>query len=391
MQSPSRTIESLLSALGTSAVGHAVFSRRGIPLLLLPKDTAIAVATMELYRPQSAKAKIAATAVRMFCRLGLHGTVLPTVPGKSDGTGFLICNPCHGTRVIVVRRGTDGRFEILKAALRENAEPIRREYAVIERLGHKLNHGIHGIHGSRANHERHETISESNHSRMGASMEGRGRAGVPIVGPLEERDGAVWFSMPYLRDAPCYIDPVPLLRSWETGETEPAEENGLIRDLLPLLDEQTRAALAGRTVRRAFVHGDFAPWNWRLAPEGNHETHRSLPCRTCRTGSDGELHVLPVLHGRNCNHEAHEPVVTRLVCIDWEWAREDGFAGFDLVYSLVQQALLVHKVSSNRLMPFINNAIDHMGVESKAYLRNAELSLAVLVNIVLTYRKSKRM
>lgn len=391
MKSLSLPFNRLLASLGTSAGGHVVFSRRGVPLLLLPKDRAIATATMGLYRPQSAKAKIAAAAVRLLCRLGLLGIALPKVPGKSDGTGVLICNPSHGTRVIVVRRGADGRLEILKAALPQNAGPLRREHAVIERLGHKPNHGIHGCRTNHETRETHETISESNHSRMGASIEAKGRLGVPMVGPLVEHDEAVWFQMPYLRDAPRGIDPVPILRSWETGKTEPAEENGLIHDLWPLLDEQTRVALVDRTVRRALVHGDFAPWNWRLAPEGNHETHGSLPCRTCRTGSDGELHVLPVLHGRNCNHEAHEPVVTRLVCIDWEWAREDGFAGFDLVYSLVQQALLVHKVSSNRLMPFINNAIDHMGVESKAYLRNAELSLAVLVNIVLTYRKSKRM
>ena len=308
MQSPSSTLESLLSSLGTSTAGHAVFSRRGVPLLLLPKDKAIAAETMGLYRPQSAKAKIATAAVRMFCRVGLHGIALPKVSGPSDGTGILICNPCHGTRVIAVRRRANGRLEILKAASREDAEPIRREHAVLKRL--------------------------------------IGRPGIPKSESLVERDGAVWFPMPYLRDAPRDVDPIPLLRLWETGETEPAEGNGLIRDLVPLLDEQTRAALSGRTVRRSLVHGDFAPWNWRQDEKGN------------------------------------------LVCIDWEWAREDGFAGFDLVYSLVQQALLVKKVPETILEEYVRQAVSRIDDGSPG---GRFLPIGTLVALVLAYRRSKEM
>ena len=357
----SGTLESLLSALGTSAAGHAVFSRHGVPLLLLPKDKAIALATIGLYRPQSAKAKTAATAMRTLCRMGLHGTLLPKVPGKSDGTGVLICNPCHGTRVIAVRRGVDGRLEILKAALRENAEAIRREHAVLERLN-GLNH---------ERHETHETISTSNHSRMDANMEAMGRPGVPMVGPLVESGGAVWFSMPFLCDAPSGVDPVPLLKAWETEEIEPAEDNGLIRDLLPLLDEQTRTALAGRTVRRALVHGDFAPWNWRLAPDENHG-----------------------IHGWGTNHEthkAHETEGSRLVCIDWEWAREDGFAGFDFVYSLVQTALLVSRVPKHHIRSFIRRHIAKQRLASESLISNSGLSTDILVTLVLAYRRMRGM
>lgn len=291
--------------------GHAVFSRRGVPLLLLPKDRAIAHATIRLYRPQTLKAKAAAAAVRCLCRFGLHHRFLPSFPGTSDKTGALLCNPCYGTRVVAVRVRPDGHLEIVKAACQIDAEPLRQEHAALQRL--------------------------------------QGKDGVPNVGPLEERNDAVWFSMPYLLEASREANPLPLLRAWETNEQEPAEQNGLIRDLLPFLDERTRARLAGRSVRRALVHGDFAPWNWRTDGNG------------------------------------------RLVCIDWEWARDDGFAGFDLVYYLVQQALLVKKVRGDKLGPFVQRAVVRLGSDAQAILSESGLSLDVLLSLVLAYRRSKGM
>lgn len=249
--------------------------------------------------------------LRLSCWLGLHRAVLPRVGGESDETGALICNPCHGIRAIVLRRSPDGGLEIQKAALWGDAEPLRREQAALQRLS--------------------------------------GRPGVPQAGPIVERDGAAWFSLPYLRDVPRGADPMPLLRSWETAVIEPAAENGMIRDLLPMLDESTRTALAGCTVRRALVHGDFAPWNWKQDGNGN------------------------------------------LVCIDWEWAREDGIAGFDLVYSLVQQALLVKKVPANRLLPFVEGAASRLSPEGQSCLKEAGLPLKHLVHLVVAYRKSKGM
>ena len=304
-------LHNLLAAIGTSEKGHAVVCRRGIPLLLLPEDERMALATAELYRPQSFKARIAATGVRFLCRLGWHGRLLPSVPGDSDATGILVCNPAHGTRVIAVRGRSSVHLEIVKAALDEDAAGLRREQETLCQL--------------------------------------RGHPGVPNVGPLVERNDAVWFSMPYLREAPRQANPLPLLRAWETNEQEPAEQNGLIRDLFPFLDERTRTSLAGRSVRRALVHGDFAPWNWRTDDADN------------------------------------------LVCIDWEWAREDGFAGFDLVYCLVQQALLVKRVSDKRLLPFVERAVSRLSPEGQACIQEAGLPLDLLVSLVLAYRQSKWM
>lgn len=288
-----------------------MFSRHGVPLLLLPENRAFAKTTLDLYRPQTLKAKTAATTVRLLCRAGLHRRVLPMFPGASDQTGILLCNPCHGTRIVAVRPRTNGRLEIVKIARRDNAEPLRREHAALTRH--------------------------------------QGKAGVPEVGPLEERADAVWFSMPYLCEVSRDTNPKPLLRAWETKEREPADQNGLIRDLLPLLDEPTRSSLTEKTVHRALVHGDFAPWNWRSDDNGN------------------------------------------LVCIDWEWAREDGFAGFDLVYCLVQQALLVKKVRRDKLGPFVQRAVVRLGSDAQAILSESGLPLDVLLSLVLAYRRSKGM
>ena len=304
-------LQTLLAAIGTSEKGHAVVCRRGIPLLMLPGDERMALATAKLYRPQSLKARVAATGVRFLCRLGWHDRLLPSVPGNSDATGILVCNPAHGTRVVAVRRTPDNRLEIVKAALDEDAAALRREQETLCQL--------------------------------------RGHPGVPNVGPLEERNDAVWFSMPYLLEASREAHPLPLLQAWRSEEREPAPNNGLIRDLFPFLDERTRASLSGRSVRRALVHGDFAPWNWRTDDADN------------------------------------------LVCIDWEWAREDGFAGFDLVYCLVQQALLVKKISSERLLPFVQKSLSELDVGREFRSGGAELTPDILVSLVLAYRQSKRM
>ena len=305
------SLHTLLAALGTSTEGHSVFSRHGVPLLLLPKDRALAKATVGLYRPQTAKAKDTAAVLRLLCGAGLHCRFLPTFPGESNKMGILLCNPSHGTRVVAVRARPDGHLEIAKTAHRDDAEPLRREHTALTKH--------------------------------------QGKAGVPKVGPLEERSNAVWFSMPYLRDATRDADPRPLLSTWETDEREPAEQNGLIQDLLPLLEDKARAGLARQSVRRVLVHGDFAPWNWRADDAGN------------------------------------------LVCIDWEWAREDGFAGFDLVYCIVQQALLIKKIPSNQLVKFIEKRLSRLDADGQSCLRETGLPISVLVSLVLAYRRSKGM
>ena len=176
----------------------------------------------------------------------------------------------------------------------------------------------------------------------------KGRPGVPPVGDLHRTEEAVWFAMPHLWTASAPF-PIALLRAWQSTDQEPVEDNGLIRDLLPLLDQPTRTSLAGKTVRRALVHGDFAPWNWRADDAGH------------------------------------------LICIDWEWAREDGVAGFDLVYCLVQQALLVQKVGVSNLASAVRASLSHLGSEAEDLVRDSGLPLETLLSLVLAYRNLKGM
>ena len=298
----------LLDAIGVNPGGHAVFSRHGVPLLLLPRNPSMSRETVRLYKPQTPMAKGAALVLAGLCRFGLH-RCLPTLLGDGDDSGVLLCNSAHGIRAVVLRKDDAGRLVIAKATTAEFAEPLRKEHATLLRL--------------------------------------QGRPGVPPVGTLLGKANAVWFEMPHLGKAPRDLDSVPLLRSWETGFREAASKNGLIRDLLPLLDEPTRDALAGMTVRRTLVHGDFVPWNWR-------------------TDGNGDL-----------------------VCIDWEWAREDGFAGFDLVYCLVQQALLVKKVPADRLRAHVANAVSRLSPDGRSLLAESGLPLDLLISLVLAYRRSK--
>lgn len=303
--------ETLLRAIGAGAEGHAVFSRKGTPLLLLPADRRVAAATAETYRPQSAKAKAAAAALRALCRAGLHAAVLPRLAGTPDRSGALLCNPCHGVRVVAVRPGPGGLLEAVKAARPSDGAPLVREREALARLA--------------------------------------GRPGVPAAGPLERSADAVSFAMPLLGNANGPENHAALLAQWATGPEEPAGKNGLVAELSPLLGETARRALRGATVRRALVHGDFAPWNWRADGEG------------------------------------------RPVCIDWEWAREDGFAGFDAAYWTVQTELLVRKTPPERLLGAVERDLRFLPRAAREAVAGCGLGLETLVALVAAYRKSKGM
>ena len=298
-------------SIGLDFGGHAVFSRHGRAILLLPvRNKRVAAMTLGLYRPQTTKAKVAVAVLKMVNRFGALG-LLPTLPGTGDDNcGALLCNLAHGTRFIAVRQVGNHDLEVIKAARLADATPLVSEHASLSRL--------------------------------------KGRPGVPPVCDLHRTGEAVWFSMPYLgtNSAPF---PIELLRDWKSTNQEPAEDNGLIRDLLLLLGQSPRTSLAGKIVRRALVHGDFAPWNWRADDNGH------------------------------------------LVCIDWEWAREDGFAGFDLVYCLVQQALLVRKVHAENLASTVCRDLARLGSEAQNLVRESGLPLDTLLALVLAYRKSKGM
>lgn len=226
---------------GSPGTEFRVFSRHGVPLLLLPEDGGVAAKTIDLYLPQSVKAKVARRALKILNGCGLLG-FLPavTTAGAYGGElcGYLLCNPVHGARAIAVSSADDG-FRIRKIAARSASAPIRAEFDALKRL--------------------------------------QGRPGVPAVYGCGAGE-AFYFEMEYLEAAP--------VRSLED------ERVGRLLESWRSPDDPGKA----------LVHGDFALWNLR--------------------GRGGDL-----------------------VAIDWEWSREGGPAGFDLVYALVREASLVHHLS----------------------------------------------
>lgn len=290
----------LLTGCDFAQAGYRMLRRDGRPLLLLPPAPAAAALTLGLYLPQTAKARVAVSALRLANRLGLLGVVLPSAsPPTDDATpsdhakpftqadldagriGVLLCNPSHGGgRFIAVRAGDAP--SIVKGAARPQAASLEQERAVIGRL---------------------------------AAL---GLPGVPSV--LSDGGDATsyWFEMPYFDsvDVGSVSDAraISLLESWMGGETVNPLEVEPLRSIVASQGAQAFAPgelerLSSLRIRRAAMHGDFAPWNLRQGPDG-------------------------------------------IVAIDWEWGREDGVAGLDFGYGLLQEALLVKKLPPPAALQF---------------------------------------
>lgn len=290
----------LLTGCDFAQAGYRMLRRDGRPLLLLPPAPAAAALTLGLYLPQTAKARVAVSALRLANRLGLLGVVLPSAsPPTDDATpsdhakpfsqadldagriGVLLCNPSHGGgRFIAVRAGDAP--SIVKGAARPQAASLEQERAVIGRL---------------------------------AAL---GLPGVPSV--LSDGGDATsyWFEMPYFDsvDVGSVSDAraISLLESWMGSETVNPLEVEPLRSIVTAQGAQALGSgelerLSMLRIRRATMHGDFAPWNLRKGAEG-------------------------------------------LVAIDWEWGREDGIASLDLGYGLLQEALLVKKLPSSAALQF---------------------------------------
>ena len=290
----------LLAACDFAKAGYRVLRRDGRPLLLVPPDRGAAALTLGLYLPQTAKARVAVSALRLANRLGLLGRVLPSAPPPAaDATpsdhakpfsqadldagriGVLLCNPSHGGgRFIAVRAGDAP--SIVKGAARPQAAALEQERAILGRL---------------------------------AAL---GLPGVPSV--LSDGGDATsyWFEMPHYARAEVKsvadIRAIRLLESWTGGETVNPLEAEPLRSIVAASGAQTLGLgglerLSSLRIRRAAMHGDFAPWNLRKGAEG-------------------------------------------LVAIDWEWGRRDGLAGLDLGYGLLQEALLVKKLPPPAALQF---------------------------------------
>lgn len=209
--------DDLIARRKIAGPGLCVFSRRGIPLLLLPKDRTLAQKTIDLYLPQTRLAKAAIRGLRILNGFGLISKCLPpsNIPDAGGHAGFLLCNPNHGSRFLAVERDSTG-FRVLKIADEESASSVRREFGILS------------------------TFSQ--------------RPGIPATTKLPLADG-FGFSMPCyqpMRENWHRSSSVPdMLRGWFSGQTESATDNSLIQSVLKGPDDPLRSVLEGKSVQKA--------------------------------------------------------------------------------------------------------------------------------------------
>lgn len=297
--------------------------RNGQPLLLIPPDRHAASLTLGMYLPQGRKAKLAVAVLKAANTRGLISRILPKlVPGSIGATatsepmpfsqedidrgrvGFLLCNPDHGcARVVAVRVGDAPRLQSHSASVFKWTDLAGKEKLDSELANMKV-------------------------------LTQRNLPGVPEIRSEGSNSFSCWFEMDHYAKADiasvCEPHAIRLLESWMLEETMSPLDNKLIASLWTTeewtLVQSALERLSKLKIRKAVVHGDFAPWNLRAGQEG-------------------------------------------LVSIDWEWAEADGIAGLDLCYGLLQEALLVKKLPPRQALHYVRCAADDP--DCKAYLESA--------------------
>jgi len=254
----------------------------------LPEDGEGAEVVLGFYQPQRWKGRAFGVVARGLVRTGLYRRVLrgkgeecvPEVEWLREAAaagrvGFMGCNPSHGLRCIVGGVDEKGVPFVGKLGFDEGREAIVREGEVLARLAGRRPGVLKGI-----SLERGEDWALLRLPHLGNGS------------PARMEDAGV----------------VALLEEWLGGERKALGAVAWAKELLDRaevagVEAEWCAAMRGREIRTALVHGDFAVWNLRLGPEG--------PC-----------------------------------AIDWEWAVEEGVGGIDLAYGLRQEALLVQRLGA---------------------------------------------
>ena len=324
--------EIFLEGQDLEKAGYVMLKRKGRPILFIPPARDAAEMTLDMYLPQTIKALLIVWALRIANRLGIMKGILPppppTVPALPEAAlpftrhdldagciGLLLCNPTHGgRRFIALRIGSVP--SVVKWSEYPQAFALEQERGVIGRL-----------------------ISIN-------------LPGVPSVITTGRTSQSYWFEMPHYEktNIRSVSDPraIALLESWMgDGTINPLDVEPL-RSIVashdePVLNPAELERLASLRIRRATLHGDFAPWN-------------------LRQGADG------------------------LVAIDWERGQEAGFAGLDLCYGLLQEALLVKKLSENQAMRSVQFALGSSPCNEYVQRAGWIDAIDVLVKLGLRYR-----
>lgn len=301
---------SLLGALDFSKANYRVLLRNGLPLLLIPPDRDVASLTLGMYLPQGRKAKLAVAVLKAANAFGLLQRILPKlVPSSSVASATSEPMPFSQEDI---DRGSVGFL------LCNPDHGCARVVAV--RTGDTLR-----LHSSFASVFKWTDLAgkEKLHSELAniKSLTQRSLPGVPEVRSEGSNRFSAWFEMDHYAkaDVVSICDPraIRLLESWMSDEYILPLDNKLIASLWTTeewtLGHNAIDRLSGLKIQKAVVHGDFAPWNLRARQEG-------------------------------------------LVSIDWEWAEPNGIAGLDLCYGLLQEALLVKKLSPRQVLHSVQSA-----------------------------------
>jgi hypothetical protein len=257
-----------------------IVHRHRTPLLLLPEDRALAQCALDLYPAQTAKARLARAALRWLMPLGLPVVRLRPVAGSPVATllrakrfAVYLGNP----------RSLGRRFLFLADGLVVKAGAGRLARALI--------------------------MAEADFLQTTPRLRG-----VPALIARQEDADAAALVTAYVRGRSPRPGESPgeLLSDWiDTGgrvrlETLPAWQQLVAgADLPPRV-----AALGRREVFAPLLHGDFAPWNVKVA--------------------DGEWQVL-----------------------DWERGARHGPPGWDWLHFAVQPRVLVERCTPAQLHPWL--------------------------------------
>jgi len=276
-------------------VGLRVLRKQGRPLLALPCGGRAAVAALSLYPAQTGRARAAKALFRWLLRAGAAvGTqsvsltisradpfveFLASLTGATGsgvpGFGILAGNPGSPGRrfVVLVLDAYDRPVAVAKAGLSEPAKAlIRKEQSFLETVAGKP--GVPKLRG---------TFQSARVEALALDY---------IVGdtPRPRHEGALpallWPWVDAKRTVALSETP-----DWRRLEAAAAGSGGL----WPALAGRLRA----RALRPAMAHGDLAPWNIKVSPQGG------------------------------------------WTALDWERGEETGIAGWDWFHYVIQWAILV--------------------------------------------------
>jgi hypothetical protein len=298
-----------------------LLKKRGQPFLLLPWQRRLATVSLSLYPAQTARARAAKAVLRWLLQAGLPaGTeeVLLTIspddpfikflasaagvssPGMPE-FGVLAGNPAsEGQRFLVlVFDGSQRPVSVVKTGLSERARGlIQKEGAFLAALSGKAT----GIPGVRA---------EFQSPRLRALA----LDFFPGDSPRARDDGRI----PPLLSS--WVDPEKKIALEQTPDWVRLEQAASANDSFRAVAQRLR----NRTVHAAIHHGDFAPWNIKVSPEGN------------------------------------------WTVLDWERGELDGIPGWDWFHYVLQTAILVERLPTARLVVQIERLLD-----SEPFKRYAE-------------------